>query len=130
MSAGAATSIKYVCFQHDFSKLSCGYDPQNTRQCYLEMPQLTDFYIEVLFIIYIHVCVCACVFFFLNQFTPSKVITPLRCKWLLGVKEKEKTLEGIVNPILNRKQEINLFSCSKKHGRSVNWMICEPIYSY
>lgn len=45
--------------------------------------------------------ICFC---FLNQRTPpSKAILPLRRKGLLVVKENEITLEGIGNPILNRK---------------------------
>lgn len=49
---------------------------------------------------------------FFNQFTPqNKAIMPLRCQGIL--EEKEKTLAGTGNLILNRKQEMNLYPCSK-----------------
>lgn len=41
----------------------------------------------------------------------SKAIIPLRCKGLLGMKENEKFLTEIGNPIL-KKKEINIYSYS------------------
>lgn len=62
--------------------------------------------------------------FFFNQFAPSKETIPLKCKGLLAVNKNEKILEGTGNPILNGKQEINLYCCSKKLA------IGKPIYSH
>lgn len=60
---------------------------------------------------------------FFNQFTSGQAIISLRCNELLRVKKNERTLE---TEILNRKQGIKLFCCSRR-GRCVN---CIEYYTY
>lgn len=69
-------------------------------------------------------------FIYFNYFTTSKLRLLLRRKESLGVKVNAKTLvDGTGYTILNRRQKIKLYSCSKK-WRAENWVKCEPIYSY
>lgn len=52
--------------------------------------------------------------------TPSKVIMPTRCTGPAEVKEKENALNETGNTILNKKQGIKIYSCSKDREE------CEP----
>lgn len=62
---------------------------------------------------------------FFNQFNPSNTIL-----WYIinATGGKKKSMKNILKRIWNRKQGINLYSCSK--GRSLSRTIDKAIYSY